>query len=184
MGTFTAEEVAMRDKGYFGRFDNYVDLDEPFLISPENYASLVTWCEPYVARGYEVQGALTFHVEDGRGVVIERVYAMGGKSESFRATCKLDPEDMFRQIQRDYPQRTQLMANEVGWWHLHPGYYPVLSVGDVEECRAAMREQGFDVTHRTLHMLMYGDGRCYQLSAYAIGLEEVNRFPVRIHPNF
>jgi hypothetical protein len=79
-------------------------------------------------------------------------------------------------MQVDYPDRAQLMAHEVGWWHLHPGYFSSLSVGDVEECRKQLGSKD----DRVLQLLMYGDGRGYQLSAYAIGLEDVVRFPVRI----
>jgi hypothetical protein len=39
------------------RFDNYVDIDVPIMISLMNYAKLVAWCEPYMARRHEVQGA-------------------------------------------------------------------------------------------------------------------------------
>jgi hypothetical protein len=38
-----------------------------------------------------------------------------------------------------------------------------------------------DGSTRVLHLLMYGDPRGgYQLSGYLVGLDEVNRLPVRI----
>jgi hypothetical protein len=172
----TQHELDGQAKGYGRRFDEYVDIDAPIRISPEDYAKLVAFSEPYMAQRIEVQGAVTFHFEAG-GIRIERVYAMGGNSQAFRTTCLLDPDDMLRQMQADYPERTQFMSNEVGWWHLHPGYYPSLSVGDVEECRAGLSYPDAKV----LQLLMYGDPRGgYQLSGYLVGLDEVNRLPVRI----
>jgi len=178
---FTDDELAAHAKGYGERFDVYVDIDAPIMIRAEDYARLVAWCEPYMARRHEVQGAVSFHfVLDPDQVVIERVYVMGSNSQSFRSTCLMDHEDMLKQMQADYPDRTQFMSNEVGWWHLHPAYYPSLSVGDVEECRQTLRDAGSHDT-KILHLLMYGDPRGgYQLSGYLIGLEEVNRLPVRI----
>lgn len=179
----TEDEIAAHAKGFGCRFDDYVDYDAPIMIAPADYGKLVEWCEPYMQRRHEVQGAVSFRFEESNlafeRVMIERVYVMGGNSRSFHTACKLDPDDMLRQMQADYPERTAFMSNEVGWWHLHPGYYPSLSVGDVEECRQSLRDAG---THDTkvLHLLMYGDGRGYQLSGYLVGLEEVNRLPVRI----
>lgn len=174
----TYDELAAHAKGFVKRFDNYIDSDDPIRISLAHYAKLVAWCEPFMERRHEVQGAVTYHFDVGE-VAIERVYVMGGNSESFRTTCKLDPEDMLWQMQADYPERTQFMADQVGWWHLHPGYYPALSVGDVEECRQTLRDAGASDTC-VLHLLMYGDGLGYQLSGYFVGLEEVWRLPVRI----
>jgi len=184
----TQDELAAHAKGFGLRFDDYVDYEEPIRIRLEDYAQLVAWCDPYMQRRFEVQGAVTFHFElDGvpnderyNGVHIERVYVMGGNSDSFRTTCKLDGEDMLRQIQADYPEMSAFMSNRVGWWHLHPGYYSSLSVGDVEECRQTLRDVGAMDT-KVLHLLMYGDLRGgYQLSGYFIGLEEVDRLPVRL----
>jgi hypothetical protein len=174
----TENELAAHAKGFGKRFDNYVDYEETIRIPIELYAKLVEFCEPYMQRRHEVQGAVTFHY-DAEGAVIERVYAMGGNSESRRTTCLLDADDMIRQIQEHYPGRTEFMSDEVGWWHLHPAYYPVLSVGDVEECRQTLRDCGAKDT-KVLQLLMYGDGRGYQFSAYSVGLDEVARFPVRI----
>jgi hypothetical protein len=179
VGPLTEDEIQAHEKGYGHRFYNYVDLDEPIRISAEHYAQLVAWCEPYMARRHEVQGGVTFHLE-ATGLTIERVYVMGGNSVSLPTTCKSDPEDMMRQMQVDYPDWTLFWSDRVGWWHLHPGYYPSLSVGDVEECRATLRAADADENTRVLHLLMYGDGRGYQLSGYLIGLDEVNRLPVRI----
>lgn len=176
----TADELAAHAKGFGLRFDNYVDVDEePIRIRLEDYAKLVAWCEPYMERRYEVQGGITFHF-DVEGLTIERVYVMGGNSQSFRTTCLMDTDEMLCQVQADYPRRTAFLSCEFGWWHLHPGYYPALSVGDVEECRQMMRDHGAtDV--KILQLLMYGDPRGgYQLSGYFVGIDEVYRLPVRI----
>jgi hypothetical protein len=180
----TADELAAHAKGYGVRFDNYVDIDVPIMISLMNYAKLVAWCEPYMARRHEVQGAVAFRFDESNlafeRIVIERVYVMGGNSQSFRTTCLLDPEEMLSQMQADYPERTCFMSDEVGWWHLHPGQYPSLSVGDVEECRKTLRDWRARCT-KILHLLMYGDPRGgYQLSGYLVGMDDVNRLPVRI----
>jgi hypothetical protein len=105
---------------------------------------------------------------------------MGGNSESFRSTCLMDNEEMLSQIQADYPERTCFMSDEMGQWHLHPGQYSSLSVGDVEECRKTLRDcDALDA--KILHLLMYGDPRGgYLLTGYLVGMEEVNRLPVRI----
>lgn len=174
----TAEELEAHARGFGKRFDNYVDHEEPIRIPLCLYARLVEWCEPYMLRRHEVQGAVTFHCEPV-GLTIEHAYVMGGDSSSRRTTCLLDPKDMIRQMQEHYPDRTEFMSDQVGWWHLHPGYYPALSVGDVEECRQALRDCGAQDT-KVLQLLMYGDGRGYQLSGYFIGLDEVSRLPVRI----
>jgi len=176
----TDTELAAYVKGYGHRFDDYVDLEVPILISPEQYAQIIAWCEPYMERRHEVQGAVTFHIEGGEKIVLERVFVMGGNSLSLPTTCKFDPDDMLRQIQEHYPDRTAFKSDQVGLWHLHPGYYPDLSVGDVEECRKTLS----DYATKVLHLLMHGNGFGYQLSGYLIGLEEVNRLPVRIQPNF
>jgi hypothetical protein len=180
----TADERAAHAKGYGVRFDNYVDIDPPIMISLPNYGKLVAWCEPYMARRHEVQGAVAFRFDESNlafeRVRIEQVYVMGGNSQSFRTTCLLDPEDMLKQMQSDYPGRAQFMSHEVGWWHLHPAYYPSLSVGDVEECRQSLRDCGA-VDTMILHLLMYGDPRGgYQLSGYMVGLDQVYRLPVQI----
>jgi hypothetical protein len=185
----TVDELAAHAKGFGKRFDDYVDINEPIRITLAEYAKIVDWCEPYMRSRHEVQGAVTFHFE-GAGpdewtrLVIERAYVMGGNSHSFRSTCLLDGDDMLRQMQVDYPQRTAFMSDQVGWWHLHPAYYPALSVGDVEECRQVMRDSSASDT-KILQLLMYGDGRGYQLSGYLVGMDEVNRLPVRIvnHPS-
>lgn len=180
----TEDELAAHAKGYGRQFDGYVDIDAPILISPANYAQIVTWCEPYMARRHEVQGCVVFHFVPGQmfeEAAIERVYVMGGNSASLRTTVLMDSDEMLRQIQRDYSEIEQFMSNRVGWWHLHPGYYPGLSVGDVEECRTMLRAIGATDT-KVLHLLMYGDPRGgWQLSGYLIGIEEVYRLPVRIH---
>lgn len=177
----SADERAAHAKGYGVMFDDYVDIDAPIWISAMQYAQLVAWCDPYMERRHEVQGAVAFRFDESHlgfdCVRIEHVYVMGGNSQSFRTTCLLDGEDMIRQMRFHYPERTQFMSHEVGWWHLHPGYYASLSVGDVEECRQTLRDCGTKV----LHLLMYGHpGGSYQLSGYLIGLEDVNRLPVRI----
>lgn len=181
VSALTAEELEAGAKGYWKQFEDYVDIEEPIWIPAAEYAKIVAWCEPYMERRHEVQGAVTFHAEPA-GFTIERAYVMGGNSRSLRSTCELDPEDMLRQMQADYPERIGFMANEVGWWHLHPGYFPMLSVGDVAEARTAMK--GWAPEWRQLQLLMYGEVRggsaVYQLSGYLVGLEEVNRCPVRI----
>lgn len=181
MAIFTAEELAAHAKGFGRRFDDYVDVaDLPIRIRSSEYGKIVAWCDPYMERRYEVQGAVALHYEQS-AVVIERAYVMGGNSLSLRTTCELDPEDMLRQMQAHYPERTQFMSHEVGWWHLHPGYYPALSVGDIEECRQVLRDCQASNETRVLQLLMYGDPRGgYQPSGYLVGLEEVNRLPVRI----
>lgn len=178
-GTLTAEELEAGAKGFWAPFPHYRDLDDPIWIPASEYAKIVAWCEPYMARRHEVQGAVTFHAGVAE-LTIERAYVMGGDSISLRSTCKLDEQDMLRQMQADYPDRTQMMADQVGWWHLHPGYFSALSVGDVEECRAVMRASGFQPNERILQLLMYGNGLGYQLTGYLVGLTEVNRLPVRI----
>lgn len=181
----TAEELAAQAKGYGVRFHNYVDIDVPIMISLMNYAKLVAWCEPYMARRHEVQGTVAFRFEESNlafdRIVIERVYVMGGNSQSFRSTCLLDNEEMLSQIQADYPERTCFMSDEMGQWHLHhPGQYSSLSVGDVEEQRKVLVAFGATDT-KILHLLMYGDPRGgYVLTGYLVGMEEVNRLPVRI----
>lgn len=184
VSALTADELAAAAKGFGRRFYDYVDIDAPIVIRMPDYAQLVAWCEPYMQRRHEVQGAVTFCFEESNlafeRVIIERVYVMGGNSQSFRTTCLLDPEEMLRQMQADYPDRTEFKSNEVGWWHLHPAYYPSLSVGDVEECRQTLRDAGAADT-KILHLLMYGDPRGgYQLSGYLVGMDEVNRLPVQI----
>ncbi len=175
--SLTAEELAAGAKGYWVRFDDYVDLEDQIVIPRAEYDKMVAWCEPYMERRHEVQGAVRFDTDDA-GVRIRRAYVMGGNSLSLRSTCKLDGEDMLRQIQADYPDCVEFRANEVGWWHLHPGYFPVLSVGDIVNRRATMR--GWKRDWRSLELLMYGDRAGYQLSGYLVGTEEVNRLPVRI----
>jgi hypothetical protein len=171
----TAEELAAQAAGYGERFDDYVDLEVPIRIPVTEYAKLVNWCEPYRARRYEVQGIVTINVI-GAAIEIERAYVMGGRSESFRSTCKLDQDDMLVQMRAHYPERTQFWSNEVGWWHLHHnGQHDVLSVGDVTECRKLLPPQV-----SILHLLMCGSDRGYQLSGYLVGQDVVYRLPVRI----
>lgn len=179
MEQLTDIEIAAHAKGYGNRFYPYVDVVEPIRIPASLYAQLVAWCEPFMARRFEVQGAVAFHYEVA-ALTIERAYVMGGKSEAFRTTVTLDGDDMLRQMQQHYPDRKQFLTTEVGFWHLHPGYFNMLSVGDVEECRQGMRQCEASLETRVLQLLMYGDGRGYQLTGYLVGLEEVNRLPVRI----
>lgn len=184
VAALTKDELEAGEKGYWKQFHDYVDLEEAIRIPAYEYARLVAWCGPYMARRHEVQGAVTFRFSTECAVIIERAYVMGGNSQSFRTTCLLDPEDMIRQMQVDYPDRTQFMSHEVGWWHLHPGYFPGLSVGDVEECRETLRACNATDT-KILHLLMYGDPRGgYVLTGYLIGIDEVNRLPVRIAEPF
>jgi hypothetical protein len=180
----TSEEIAAHVKGYGMRFDTYEELENPILIRSADYRQLAAWCEPYVRRSSEVQGALDFAISaDGysQSLVIKRVYVMGGNSESHRTTCLLDADDMLRQMQEHHPERTAFVADQVGWWHLHhAGQHASLSVGDVEECRQSLRTVGA-LDAKILHLLMYGDGRGgYRLSGYLVGMDEVYRLPVRI----
>lgn len=176
---FTEQELAAHAKGFGKRFDDYVDIDEPIRIALPVYGQIAAWCEPYMERRHEVQGAVVFHFEEV-GLSIERAYVMSANSKSLRTTCEMDWPEMQTQIREHYPE-CAFTTDRVGLWHLHPGYYPSLSVGDVEECRATLRTMDAVEETRELQLLMYGDPRGgWQLSGYLVGLSEVNRLPVRI----
>jgi hypothetical protein len=88
-------------------------------------------CRAHVAFRFD-ESNLAFRdrtgVRDGRQLAIVQVNLPAGSRE------------MLKQIQADYPERTCFMSDESGQWHLHPGQYSSLSVGDVEECRKTLRD--------------------------------------------
>jgi hypothetical protein len=187
MQGLTPDEATAMAKGYGVRFDDYVECPGYEVSLPvEQHLRLVEFCRPYLRRGYEVQGALSFH-DEGSGPVVEKVYCMGGDSSSLRTSCLLDDKDMLRQMQADYPEMTEFLTNRVAWWHLHPGYYGrvSLSVGDVEETRQMFRNVGFgdpDAEISVFHLLVYGDPatETFEIGGYFIWPRVVYRMPVKL----
>lgn len=187
----TAVELEAARRGKTAPFTDYSEdpAGAVVILPPWERKYLEDWCKPFLDAGIEMSGVVVFSVgwmlpELQTAIKIQRTYVNGGKTD-FRQTMVVpDHEYIVNLVEHDFPEaiiredeglRKGFSSNRVGWWHLHCGDYPDLSVGDVEECRKAFDH---NPSVSSLNLLVYfADGK-FQVGAFIVRHDAVYRLKV------